>query len=75
MSSAEEQDKWLADAMALVQHNAFYMHRAVVRAILFSLVLFGLPDGFLDGPACLWFTLVGIVGVDVESWEDSRSVE
>lgn len=30
VSSAEEQDKWLADAMALVQHNAFYMHRAVV---------------------------------------------
>jgi vacuolar protein sorting-associated protein 35 len=29
VSSAEEQDKWLADAMALVQHNAFYMHRAV----------------------------------------------
>jgi hypothetical protein len=32
VSTAEEQDKWLADAMALVQHNAFYMHRAVVLA-------------------------------------------
>lgn len=29
-SSAEEQEKWLADAIALVQHNAFYMHRALV---------------------------------------------
>lgn len=35
-SSAEEQEKWLADAIALVQHNAFYMHRALVslRTIL-----------------------------------------
>jgi hypothetical protein len=29
-TSAEEQEKWLADAMALVQHHAFYMHRALV---------------------------------------------
>ena len=29
-STAEEQEKWLADAIALVQHNAFYMHRALV---------------------------------------------
>ncbi|CAM6058139.1 unnamed protein product [Sphagnum tenellum] len=28
-TSAEEQEKWLADAMALVQHHAFYMHRAL----------------------------------------------
>jgi len=28
--STEEQEKWLADAIALVQHNAFYMHRALV---------------------------------------------
>jgi len=32
VSSEEEQDKWLADAVALVQHNAFYMHRAVVSS-------------------------------------------
>lgn len=35
-SSAEEQEKWLADAIALVQHNAFYMHRALVASQLFS---------------------------------------
>ncbi|BBN06357.1 vacuolar protein sorting-associated protein 35 [Marchantia polymorpha subsp. ruderalis] len=29
MSSTEEQEKWLADAMALVQHHAFFMHRAL----------------------------------------------
>ncbi|CAK9862592.1 unnamed protein product [Sphagnum jensenii] len=29
VTSAEEQEKWLADAMALVQHHAFYMHRAL----------------------------------------------
>lgn len=29
-STAEEQEKLLADAIALVQHNAFYMHRALV---------------------------------------------
>ncbi|KAL2632770.1 hypothetical protein R1flu_004249 [Riccia fluitans] len=29
MSTAEEQEKWLADAVALVQHNAFFMHRAL----------------------------------------------
>ncbi|XP_024532264.1 vacuolar protein sorting-associated protein 35B isoform X1 [Selaginella moellendorffii] len=29
VTAAEEQDKWLADAMALVQHNAFFMHRAL----------------------------------------------
>jgi hypothetical protein len=34
-TSAEEQEKWLADAMALVQHHAFYMHRALV-SIFFS---------------------------------------
>ncbi|KAG0562429.1 hypothetical protein KC19_9G145400 [Ceratodon purpureus] len=28
-STAEDQEKWLADAIALVQHNAFYMHRAL----------------------------------------------
>ncbi len=33
-TSAEEQEKWLADAMALVQHHAFYMHRALVRESL-----------------------------------------
>ncbi|MCO5594828.1 hypothetical protein L7F22_048862 [Adiantum nelumboides] len=27
--STEEQEKWLADALALVQHHAFYMHRAL----------------------------------------------
>lgn len=31
MSSTEEQEKWLADAMALVQHHAFFMHRALAR--------------------------------------------
>lgn len=35
-SSAEEQEKWLADAIALVQHNAFYMHRALVASQQFS---------------------------------------
>ncbi|KAH7286518.1 hypothetical protein KP509_32G010800 [Ceratopteris richardii] len=29
ISSTEEQEKWLADALALVQHHAFYMHRAL----------------------------------------------
>jgi hypothetical protein len=34
VTSAEEQEKWLADAMALVQHHAFYMHRALVSESL-----------------------------------------
>lgn len=30
----EEQAKWLAEAIALVQQNAFYMHRALVSALV-----------------------------------------
>jgi hypothetical protein len=41
-SSAEEQEKWLADAIALVQHNAFYMHRALV---VFGLWVFPIACG------------------------------
>lgn len=34
VTTAEEQEKWLADAMALVQHHAFFMRRALVRLLL-----------------------------------------
>lgn len=26
----EDEEKWLAEAIAGIQHNAFYMHRALV---------------------------------------------
>ncbi|KAJ7534144.1 hypothetical protein O6H91_13G081700 [Diphasiastrum complanatum] len=34
VSMAEEQEKGLADAMALVHHHAFFLHRALVNPIL-----------------------------------------
>lgn len=46
------------------------MYCVVVCVILFFFVFFGFFDGFFDGFVCLWFMLVGIVGVDVEFWED-----
>jgi hypothetical protein len=42
-TSAEEQEKWLADAMALVQHHAFYMHRALVSIFFLYLLIFYPP--------------------------------
>jgi len=46
-TSAEEQEKWLADAMALVQHHAFYMHRALVS------IFFSFPADLLPPPRSL----------------------
>ena len=30
LAGIEDEDKWLAEGIAGIQHNAFYMHRALV---------------------------------------------
>lgn len=35
----EDEEKWLAEGIAGIQHNAFYMHQAVVSPI-FTLTIF-----------------------------------
>jgi vacuolar protein sorting-associated protein 35 len=35
-----DEDKWLAEGIAAIQHNAFFMHRALVLTIIYSLLTF-----------------------------------
>ncbi|KAM0943527.1 hypothetical protein DsansV1_C13g0123101 [Dioscorea sansibarensis] len=35
-AGVEDEEKWLAEGIGGIQHNAFYMHRALVRTIGFE---------------------------------------
>ena len=35
INGIEDEDKWLAEGIAAIQHNAFYMHRALVISFSF----------------------------------------
>lgn len=44
----EDEDKWLAEGVAGIQHNAYYMHRALVIYMINFNFLYFLFDLILD---------------------------
>lgn len=36
----EDEEKWLAEAIAGIQHNAYYMHRALVKSFNSNFISF-----------------------------------